>query len=61
MKKFTVELEWRATYSIDVEASTEEEAETKAKELWRKSEDPFGDFNGYGHGLTAEGITELDG
>lgn len=60
MKKFTVELEERVIYSVDVEAENEEQAEEKAKELVRKSDDPFDDFNGCSQGLSCEGISELE-
>lgn len=60
MPRYTVELEEKVVYSIDVDAKNAIEAEDIAKTQWAASEDPFGDYNGQGFGVEAIGVTKLE-
>jgi hypothetical protein len=60
MKKFTVTLEERVIYEVEVEAETEEQAEKDAVEIWAKSPDPTHDFCGAGQGVDVVRVDEVD-
>lgn len=59
MPKYTVTLQEKVVYYVEVEAPDTEAAENMAEEIWCASEDPFGDFRGYGLGVDPINVEEL--
>lgn len=54
MPKYRVTLEEKVRYYVDVEAEDDEDASTKAEEIWVQSGDPNNDFAGDGQGVTVK-------
>ena len=58
---FRVKLSEKVYYLVDVEAESEDEAGELAAETWAQSEDPTGDFNGQGEGVTICWTEKVEG
>jgi hypothetical protein len=54
--KYTVTLEERVTYTVEVEADDEEQAREDALEQWAHSENPDNDFCGQGLGVSVDAV-----
>lgn len=61
MPQFEVQLRETVFYTMQVEAPSSAEARELAEADWAQSEDPFGDFNGNGHGVTAYSVDPVAG
>lgn len=60
-RKFSVRLEEKVYYSVEVEAVDADQAEEDARELWAQSQDPTHDFCGEGIGVSVVHTEAMEG